>query len=173
MELIKCSAGQLAAVTALYHRTVNYLEENINYPKWSAAHPSDEGMAQAVFAGEQYICTENGRVLGAVVLNQDPEGFYEAGEWSRDLQPGRFLVIHALAVDPEHARQGVGRFMTEQCIALAEKGGFQALRLDVVPGNTPAERLYKNAGFTFAGTKDLRRNIAEVPVFDLYELNLG
>lgn len=173
MELIKCSGAQLAEVTALYHRTVKYLEENINYPKWSAAHPSDEGIAQAVSAGTQYICIENGKALGAAVLNEDPEGYYEAGEWSRDLQPGEFLVIHMLAVDPGFARQGVAKFMVEQCIALAEKGGFRAVRLDVVPGNAPAERLYKKAGFTFAGTKDLRRNIKEVPVFDLYEINLG
>ena len=173
MELIKCSGAHLAEVTALYHRTVKYLEENINYPKWSAAHPSDEGIAQAFSAGTQYMCVENGKALGAVVLNDNPEGYYEAGEWSRDLQPGEFLVIHALAVDPECARKGVGRFMTEQCIALAEKGGFRAVRLDVVPGNEPAGQLYKNAGFTFAGTKDLRRNIEKVPVFDLYEINLG
>ena len=46
------------------------------------------------------------------------------------------------------------------------------MRLDVVPGNIPAERLYKKIGFKSAGTKDLKRNIPEVPVFDLFELNL-
>ncbi len=172
MELIKCDGTHLAAVTALYRRTVRYLEEHINYPKWSAAHPSDEGVAQAVCSGEQYICTENGKVLGAVALSENPEGFYEAGEWRCDLKPGEFLVIHALTVDPSCSRKGVGKFMAEQCVVLAEKGGYRAVRLDVVPGNTPAERLYKKVGFSFAGTKDLRRNIAEVPVFDLYELNL-
>ena len=62
--------------------------------------------------------------------------------------------------------------MVAQSIEIARKGGYQALRLDVVPENIPAERLYEKLGFSFAGTKDLRRNIDEVPVFDLFELNL-
>lgn len=172
MELIKCNKAYLDEVTALYHRTVAHLEKHINYPKWSSAHPSDDGISAAVAAGEQYICVENGKALGAVVLNENPEGDYEAGDWSRDLQPGEFLVVHALAVDPLVARKGVGRFMVEQCIKMARQGGYKALRLDVVPGNDPARRLYEKRGFVYVGTKDLRRNIDEIPVFDLFELNL-
>ena len=172
MELIKCNKAYLDEVTALYHRTVAHLEKHINYPKWSSAHPSDDGISTAIAAGEQYICVENGKTLGAVVLNENPEGCYEAGDWSRDLKPGEFLVVHALAVDPLVARKGVGRFMVEQCVKMARKGGCKALRLDVVPGNVPARRLYEKMGFEYVGTRDLRRNIDEIPVFDLFELNL-
>lgn len=147
------------------------MEENINFPKWSPEHPSNQSIAEAVKNGEQYICVESGKTLGAVVLSTDPEGFYEAGEWSRYLREGEYLVIHALAVNPLFERRGVGTFMVKECIELAKRSGFKALRLDVVPENFPAARLYQKMNFAHAGTKDLQRNIAEVPLFDLFELN--
>lgn len=42
----------------------------------------------------------------------------------------------------------------------------------VVPGNVPAIRLYEKMGFTYAGTADLLRGIEDIPLFDLYEMNL-
>lgn len=171
MQWIQCSRAQLHAVTELYHRTVQHLEATVNYPKWSAEHPSDQGIRDAVDGGVQYICVQNGEVLGAVMLNENPEGDYAAGEWSRALNEGEYLVIHALAVHPLFAHKGVGTFMVERCEETARQGGYRAIRLDVVPGNLPAERLYQKMGFTYAGTKDLRRNIDAIPVFDLYEKN--
>lgn len=172
MKLIKCDKTYSDKVKELYHRTINHLEKNINYPKWSAEHPSDQSIEAAVAAGEQYVCIENDRAIGAVVLSIDPDGCYEAGDWSVDIKEGEYLVIHALAVDPLFADKGVGTFIVQQCIKIAEQCGYKSLRLDVVPGNTPAEHLYKKMGFVFAGRKDLRRNINDIPVFDLFELNL-
>lgn len=172
MELIKCDKSYLESVTALYHRVIRHLEAHINYPKWSSAHPSDRGIADAVGAGVQYACVENGKVIGAVILNEDPEGDYSAGAWSQALRDGEFLVIHALAVDPSCARGGVGSFMVTQCVALAVQGGYRAVRLDVVPGNVPAERLYAKHGFVYVGAHDTKRHIEGIPVFDLFERNL-
>ena len=42
------------------------------------------------------MCYKNGHVLGAVVLNENPEGYDEAGEWRRNLNAGEYLVIRAL-----------------------------------------------------------------------------
>lgn len=172
MELIKCDRTHLRQVTQLYHQTIAHLERTVNYPRWSSAHPSDKGIQDAVLGGDQYLCTEKGSALGAVVLSENPEGYYEAGDWRQALHAGEYLVIHALAVHPHSRQQGIGSFMVEQCIQLARQGGYKALRLDVVPHNTPAVRLYEKMGFSYAGTKDLRRNIDGVPVFDLFELNL-
>ena len=106
------------------------------------------------------------------MLSEDPEGFYEAGEWSVDLERGEFLIIHVLAVDPDKGQRGIGGFMVERCIDIARRGGYKAIRLDVVPGNIPAEKLYAKYGFTYAGRKDLLKNIDFIPLFDLYELVL-
>ena len=61
--------------------------------------------------------------------------------------------------------------MVKYCIDYAREHGFKAIRLDVVPENIPARRLYERLGFTFAGEKDLKRDIEDIPTFALYELN--
>lgn len=173
MELKECDRTDLEKIVALYHQTIRHLEETINYPRWSAGHPSDAYIEAAITAGEQYACMEQDRALGAVVLSTDPQGCYEAGKWSRSLKTGEFLTIHALAVNPLCRHQGVGCFLVRECMKIARQGGYQALRLDVVPGNIPARGLYEKMGFRFVGTEDLKRNIEEVPVFDLFEWNVS
>ncbi len=172
MEFIKCKKEHIAAVTELYRRCVEALRKGINYPKWSDAHPSSEYIAESVLHGELFACVNEGEILGVTVLSENPEGSYELGEWTAELNRGKYLVIHALAVSPDHERKGIGAFLVDGCIAYAKSNGYKAIRLDVVTENTPAVKLYTKKGFTYAGTKDLERNIDYIPVFDLYELNL-
>ena len=169
MELIKCEKKHSREVISLYQRTLAYLEAHVNYPKWDKGHPSDRGVFDAIENGTQYICLHQGEALGALVLSEDPEGDYEAGQWSVSLKRGEFLTVHALAVSPAHQRRGVGSFMVEQCISIARQKGYRAIRLDIIPDNLPAKRLYEKHGFVYAGTKDLRRNIPGIPVFSLHE----
>lgn len=172
MELIKCDKEQYEAITELYHQVTAYLQAHTNYPLWDSAHPSDKGVADAIEQGTQYACVYNGEIRGAVVLSEDPEGDYDNASWSAELRKGEYLVIHVLAVHPDFAGRGLGSFMVDRCISIAKEKGYKALRLDVVPGNIPAERLYKNKGFVYAGTQDIRREAVDIPLFDLYELNI-
>ena len=114
---------------------------------------------------------KGGRVIGAVVLNGDPQGDYSCVCWKNKLMPDEFLVIHALAVDYEEAGSGVGSFIVDFCLQTARRRGYKAVRLDVVPDNEPAIGLYTKKGFTYAGTEDLKRGIPEVPLWRLYEYN--
>lgn len=172
MKLIQCNESHLTGVTDFYHKVIAFLETHINYPFWSSEHPSDESIREAVIRGEQYVCMEDGKIIGAVLLSDNPDGDYEAGNWSRNLKEGEYLSVHVLAVSSDCYQSGVGSFMIGKCIALARSRGYKAVRLDIVPTNTPAERLYKKNGFVYAGTVDLKRPTAPIPLFDLYELNL-
>ena len=61
--------------------------------------------------------------------------------------------------------------MVRFCVDKAKSNGFQALRVDIVPENLPAKKLYEKNGFTWAGDADLERGIENIPVFSLYEKN--
>ena len=173
MELKQCERADIPAVTAFYHQIVTYLETHINYPCWSCDHPSDESIVKAVEQGEQYICISDGEIVGAVVLSEDPDGDYDAVDWSQSLKQGEYLSLHVLAVSSQCYQSGVGSFMVDECISLTRQRGYKALRLDIVPTNTPAERLYRKMGFRYAGTADLKRETAPIPLFDLYELDMN
>jgi ribosomal protein S18 acetylase RimI-like enzyme len=172
MEFIKCEKEHFCSVAKMYESSVEFLENNINYPLWSSEHPSREYVKEAIAKGEQFACIDCGSVIGAVVLSENPEGSYELGDWSRELSRGEYLVVHILAVSPERMKEGVGEFLVDGCISYAKSRGYKAIRLDVVPDNIPAIRLYEKKGFCYAGTKDLQRGIEEIPIFGLYELNL-
>lgn len=172
MELVKCDDCHLETLAELYRQVVARLIANVNYPKWSREYPCRESIRDCIQKGEQFMCLEEGKLVGAVVLNENPGGRYEAGEWTRSLAPGEYLVIHTLAVAAQFSGMGIGGKMVDSCIEYARKHPYKAVRLDVVPENIPAAHLYKKKGFVFAGTRDLERNIPDIPVFDLYELNL-
>ncbi len=172
MEIIKATNEHLAALAEFFDRVILYLDAHINYPKWIyGKYPAYAGIKAAIEAETQYVCLDGGKILGAFILNTDPQGDYSKGDWSIDLPQGEFMVLHTLATDPERYKSGAGRFMVEYCLKKAEAEGFNALRLDVVPENTPAIGLYEKLGFKFAGRKDLGRFNDSIPFFDLYEYN--
>ncbi len=172
MRIYKCTMDDLEETAAFYDMVTKYLNEHINYPKWTRGeYPGYESTRAAIEAGEQYVCGEDGKIIGAFILNDDPQGDYGAGDWGEDLSRSEYMVIHTLAADPGKYGRGIGRAMTEYCVRTARERGYKAVRVDVVPTNYPAARLYESVGFTFAGERDLKRGIEAIPTFCLYELN--
>ena len=170
MEIIHCTTEHLDSAAAFYDAVTAYLAAHINYPKWThGAYPARESIRAAIGKGSQYLCMDGDRAVGGFVLNNDPEGAYEYGDWQIALEKGDYMVIHTLAVSPDAYGRGIARQMVEFCLQTAKERGFPAVRLDVVPDNHPARRLYEKMGFTFAGERDLLRNIDGIPAFALYE----
>lgn len=172
MEIRVCRVEDIAAVGRFYDHVVKNLCENINYPKWSyQEYPSESSVREMTGKGCQFVCLEKDMVVGAFVLNDDPQGKYENAAWSTQLQRGDYMVCHTLAAEPSLKGKGIGRQMTAYCIEYARSHNYKAIRLDVVPDNLPAKRLYEKCGFQYVGDADLERNIEEIPLFSLYELN--
>lgn len=174
MELTinNCGIERLEPLTDFYYKVTGYLDTHINYPKWThGVYPGRESIKAAIESGTQYSCECEGRIVGAFVFNTDPAGSYNKGEWQVELETGEYMIIHALAVDPGESGKGIASEMVEYCIKTARAAGFKAVRLDVVPGNYPARKLYEKAGFSFAGEKDLDRGFEDIPTFQLFEFN--
>lgn len=171
-KIFRCDESHLDALTEFYDKVTDYLEKTINYPLWTPrVYPGRESIAKAISEKVQYACVKDGVVVGAFIFNDDPQGKYSKGDWEKDLADGEFKVIHTLAVSNEMSRKGIGRRMVNYCINLAKEEGYKGIRLDVVPTNIPARKLYENSGFRFAGEKDLERGIKNIPTFSLYEYN--
>ena len=172
MIIRKCNEADIVSVGKFYDHVVKYLCENINYPKWRYKdYPSEESVREMTNAGCQFICLDNNEIAGAFVLNEDPQGAYENAVWSVQLSKGEYMVCHTLATKPELQGKGIGRALIGYCIDHAKKNNYKGIRLDVVPGNIPAKKLYENCGFKYVGDVDLDRGIKEIPLFSMYELN--
>lgn len=172
MIIKACNEEDIVAVGAFYDHVVEHLCQNINYPKWTyKEYPSEASVRIKTEAGQQFICVENGVIVGAFVLNDDPQGKYENAVWNIALAEGDYMVCHTLATDPSRRGRGIGMQIVAYCIEYAKEHRFKAIRLDVVPDNLPAKRLYEKCGFQYVGDVDLERDIDEIPVFSMYELN--
>lgn len=173
MEIRKCTKEDVAQVGAFYDRVVAWLDANgVNYPKWTyGEYPSVLSARANAAKGTQYVCMERDVPVGAFVLNDNPEGNYAKGAWSRNLAEGEYMVLHALAVAPDRFGNGIGSAMVRFAIDEAKARGYKGFRLDIVPGNKPARKLYEQYGFRYVGTYDLDRHIAHIPLFCLYELD--
>lgn len=172
MLIRKCKNEDITAVGEFYDNVVKYLNENINYPKWTyKCYPSEESVQAMTQADCQFVCMDNGEILGAFVLNDDPQGKYENATWSRSLLQGEYMVCHTLATAPSIYGKGIGKELVSFCIDYAKSHGFKGIRLDVVPDNIPAKKLYAKCGFRYVGDVDLERGLEEIPEFSMYELD--
>ena len=173
MKIQKCREADVIAAGSFYDGVVLWLNHHINYPKWMyKIYPSKSWVKQMTEAGEQFICVEGKKIVGAFVLNADPQGNYRKGNWSLDLPDGAYMVLHALAIDPKLQGRGLGAEVVRFCTEKAKADGYRAIRLDIVPGNIPAKKLYEKTGFRYVVDADLERGIPHIPTFSLFELNL-
>lgn len=80
---------------------------------------------------------------------------------------GTELGIAAMWVAPQARRAGVGSRLLEAALEFGRTRDAQRATLWVTDGNTSAERLYAEAGFTVTGTTDLLRPGSDRTVSEL------
>lgn len=169
MEIVRCSSNDINRVSEFYDNVILWLDNNINYPKWKyKIYPSIDSVKYNILNNNQYMVIDNNEIIGAFVLNDDPEGSYYKGKWSKDIS--KYMVIHGLCVDNNYYGKGIGSKIVNYCIDYGKRLGYLGVRLDIVPSNLPARNLYERLGFKYIGDYDLDRNIEDIPVFSLFEL---
>lgn len=173
MEIRKCLEADVARTGLFYDGVILWLDAHVNHPRWIyRVYPSERSVRTMAEKGSQYICTDGGAIVGAFALNAEPQGSYRKGRWSQELADGDYLVLHALAIDPAAQRRGAGSEIIRFCIDRARAEGYRAIRVDIVPTNAPARRLFEKNGFAHVGDVDLELGIGDIPAFSLYEYNL-
>lgn len=171
MTIRLCTQEDVVTTGRFYDDVVKYLDDTVNYPKWEyKIYPSEDSVKEKQSKNCQYICIDNNEIVGAFVLNDDPDGKYENVSWNVEMKQGEYMVCHTLATKPSMQGRGIGRQIVEYCIEHAKTKKYKGIRLDVVPENIPARKLYEKCGFEYRGDVDLERDIPEIPVFSMYEL---
>lgn len=168
-----CRQREAEAVGAFYDEVVKQLVQHVNWPKWTyKVYPSTTFVRQMTEQNSQFVCTLDDKLVAAFVLNDDPQGAYDRVNWSIPLDRGEYLVCHAVAVATDMQNKGVGGRIVDFCKQFASSHGYKAIRLDVVPSNIPAKKLYESCGFRYRGDVDLSRGYKDIPLFSMYEYNL-
>ena len=171
MYISKVTPEEYDSVRLFYHSMIDAMEGTTYHPKWQKdIYPAPEELRRAIDAGEMYVGRMNGRLAAAMALNQRCNPEYKDVAWPEPLEQAEFMVIHMLGVHRDFAGQGLGKEMVRFAISRARASKMKAIRLDVLKGNVPAEKLYSGLGFKYVDTVELFYEDTGRVDFELYEL---
>jgi ribosomal protein S18 acetylase RimI-like enzyme len=115
------------------------------------------------------VAKYNGRIIGSIILNHEPESAYYNVKWGFDYDYSDVFVIHTFAVHPKFMKCGVGKVLMDFANKHSINSKVKSIRLDVYEGNLPAIKLYEKYGFTYIDTVDLGYGKYGLDWFKLYE----
>ena len=82
------------------------------------------------------------------------------------------MGIHALGVYPHYVGQGYAKELVGFAIKYAKENNQKSIRLDVLKGNVPAEKLYSSMGFKYHCTLPMYYEDIGLTDYEIYELSL-
>ena len=166
----KATQSELDEVDALYDALLDHLESTINYTRWKKGlYPTRKTAGDGLADSTLFICVQDNRTIGTVILNAIQEAAYKDADWTIEARGDEVLVVHTLAVHPAFMGQGVASALLAFALQYAAQIGAKSIRLDVAVRNTPAISLYEKAGYVRTGTVDLGLNIEGLKWFYCYE----
>lgn len=158
-------------IRSLYWTLIDQEQDDPSFPHWKKGiHPSDEMIQNSIEREELYVLVDGGEIAACVIADNEKFDGYSEAPWQIDSE--EVIVLHVLAVHPDHRGKGLARKLIENVIEQERKAGKKALRLDVIENNTTAEKLYQKLGFQYVQTKTLYYDVVGKMTFKLYELVL-
>ncbi len=173
MTIKNAVPGQYQAVRAFYHSLIDGIRDLPYGAGWiKDVYPAPDFLEKSIRDGDLYIAEEDGEIVGAMVLNHESNEGYRKFQWPTEAEDNEVTVIHGLGVHPSHGRKGYARQMVKFAIEHARKNRQKAIRLDVLKGNLPAERLYASLGFQYLHTLKMFYEDTGWTDYELYEYRI-
>lgn len=172
MELTvrRAAEAEFAAIRSFYHRLIDLMQDSPYHPAWKKdIYPNNDDLRTALRAGQLYVGMLGDEYAAAMIVNHTCNEGYRDAPWSVDARDDEVTVIHTLGVMPTYGGRGYAKRMVREAIAIARRTGQKAVRLDVLAGNLPAERLYAGLGFRYVQTVRMFYEDTGRTEFMLYE----
>ena len=173
MIIRKAEPAEFQEVRAFYHSAIDAMEGSPYHPMWQKdIYPAPEDLRTAIDERTLYVGLAEGRMAAAMVINHKCNAEYRDAAWPQQLSADEFMVIHMLCVHGDFSGRGYAKQLVLYALDAARAAGMKAVRLDVLTGNVPAERLYKGMGFCYVDTVKLFYEDTGRVDFLLYEYDL-
>lgn len=166
--------GEFDSVRAFYFDMIDSLENEKCGPGWKKdVYPAPNELRDAIAGRELFVLEdEDGRIGAVMILNSSRGDGYERLERESGIAGSDALLIHALGVRFDLHNKGVATAMVRYAVGTARKKGCKAVRLDVLNGNVPAERLYPKLGFLHMYTVNMFYEDTGFADYKIYQLLL-
>lgn len=171
MEKVKIDSFE--SIRDFYWSAIDAMTDQSETVGWKKGiYPSDQFLRTSIENGEMYALVRDGVLVASVILNHSWNEGYEGIDWGMACDSKDVIVPHALLVAPSCQKQGVGRSLVQEIIDFARKKGVKTIRLDLLPRNVAAKRLYEGIGFSFVQAKTMYYEDTGWTEFHMYEMIL-
>ena len=162
--------ADMAAVLALYDGVIDLFQAQTGNLGWRrGVYPTQADFHRAIQAGTLYLGELEGQLAAGMILTQGTDKTYGEPPRRVDAPDQETSGIPTQGGSPPVSGRGLALQMIEGAAALARERGWEALRLDVLEDNVPAQRLYQRAGFVYIETKQIWYESTGLANFLLYE----
>jgi len=140
-------------IREFYYSLIEAIDNETYKPGWKKeTYPEPEFLLRSIAGKELYIGKINAQIASCMVVNHEYNSEYRNVKWSVEATDPELLVIHALGVHPAFSGRGAAKQMIQKAIEIARDENVKTIRLDVLDGNLPAEKVYEKAGFVHRDT---------------------
>lgn len=148
----KATAADLDAIERIYDKIHDAEDRGELVTGWiSHVYPVRATAEAALQRGDLYVLEEEGRILGAGVINQLQVDVYADAAWEYPAEDRDVCVFHTLTIDPTLHKSGCGTRFMRFYEDRAREMGCHELRIDTNARNAVARALYQKLGYKEIG----------------------
>ena len=142
MNLRKAVKKDIAKLNDMYMAIIEDMQSN-NICIWDDIYPIEQ-IEFDILDGAMYVLENEGNIVGAFSVYDTNSASNEI-EWHDTEASAIYLGL--IAVNMNNRRQGVGRLVINEAVAIAKSRGVEYVRLLVEDRNVPAINMYTKYGF--------------------------
>lgn len=145
---------ELSEIYDFYREVCAELKHARYTPRWQIdLYPGREDIKKFILKREMIIGRSKDRILSVMALADHDH----------------YTSLHLFAVHPQYRGKHISEEMMQAMYRMVEKRNHKIIRLDVIQGNLPAERLYQKFGFRKVGNRTEYFDFCGELVFSVYE----
>ncbi len=150
MEIRKSQETDFTHIKAIYDSARAYFK-SAGIDQWQSGYPSEETILQDIKAGESFVCSDEGRIIGVFMSAKKLDPSYESiadGWWRRD---EGYVVLHRVAVHEDYRGKGIASEIVRFVERTFCPDGKGYLKADTHADNLSMQRMLTKNGFRRAG----------------------
>lgn len=169
MILKKAEIDEAEDVLIFYKNVIKSIENSDFKPKWNDKYPDLEYIEKSIKKSELYICRDNDIIISSFILNSEFDNDYSTVKWQVEAKPSEITIIHTFAINSDYQSKGLSRIIFDEIKKIAIDNNQKTLRIDIVGGNTGAQKVFEKLGFEYITTVDIVHYAVGLQDFHLYE----
>ena len=144
----KAAETDIDAVDAIYDEIHRAEEEGLLSVGWIRdIYPVRKTAEDAVRRNDLFVLEEDGRIVGAGIINQIQMPEYRTAPWDHQVPDDRVCVLHTLVITPQAGGKGLGKQFIRYYEAYAKDNNCHELRIDTNERNLTARMMYRKLGY--------------------------